>query len=116
MSRFNRNRNALAAMKYSQLMQQPQSKAGVFGDLVGAGSGSHGSYGGGHGGGPMGGCFSIDICPDLILAAIAAAAAAAAFLIYNAITAGRKKRSSETSWLSTITDIFNLGIYSLLFK
>ena len=98
-------------MKYSQLMQQPQSKAGVFGDLLGAGSGGHGSYDGGHGGGPMGSCFSIDICPDLILAAIAAAAAVAAFLIYQAITvAGRKKRS-QSSWLPTITDLFYLGIY-----
>ena len=40
-------------------------------------------------------CYSVDICPDLLLAAIAAAAALAFYLIYMAITmvpVGRKRR------------------------
>lgn len=39
-------------------------------------------------------CYSVDICPDLLLAAIAVAAAAAFYLLYMAITmvVGRKRR------------------------
>ena len=40
-------------------------------------------------------CYSVDICPDLLLAAISAAAAAAFYLLYMAITmvpVGRKRR------------------------
>ena len=39
-------------------------------------------------------CYSVDICPDLLLAAIAAAAALAFYLLYMAITmvVGRKRR------------------------
>ena len=59
-------------------------------DLLGSASGGYGSHDD-----PGGSCFTIDICPDLILAAIVAAAAAAAVLIFNAIVAaGRRKRRS----------------------
>ena len=40
-------------------------------------------------------CYSVDICPDLLLAAISAAAALAFYLLYMAITmvpVGRKRR------------------------
>ena len=71
-----------------------------LGDLQGSQSQLAGSFsgGGGYGGGGGGSCFSIDICPDLILAAIAAAAAAAAFGLYIAITgAGRRRKRSTGS-------------------
>lgn len=72
---------------------------------------SGGSYSG-MGGGGGGSCFSLDICPDLILAAIAAAAAAAAFLIYNAIVAAgrRRKRSQDDSYLSFFLEELAWGI------
>ena len=55
-------------------------------NLFGSETSSHG--GGGHH------CYSVDICPDLILAAIAAAASVAFFLLYQGITmvVGRKRR------------------------
>ena len=65
-----------------------------YSDLKGAGTSSyHGSFGSLGMGGTD--CFTIDICPDLLLAAFAAAAAVAFWLIYTAITmnAGRRKRS-----------------------
>ena len=80
--------------------QKQQNQGGAFGlgwlaDLQGAGSNSvdlrgsaqnsYGSYGGG--GASPGSCFSLDICPDLILAALAVAAAAAVFLINQQIVA-----------------------------
>jgi hypothetical protein len=37
-------------------------------------------------------CYELQICPDLILAAIAAAAAAAFYFLYTAITKKGKKR------------------------
>ena len=89
--------------------------------LQGSGSSSHGSYGGGGYGSDPGSCFSLDICPDLILAAISAAAAAAAFLIYQAITmAGRRRRKrslgqeeddeeEDGGWTGTLSDILWLG-------
>ena len=54
----------------------------------------------------------MDICPDLILAAIAAAAAAAAFLIYNAIVAAgkRKKRSSDEGFLGLFLEELSFEI------
>ena len=58
---------------------------GIFGAY-----GGHGMFGGTD-------CFTIDICPDFLLAAFAAAAAAAFWLIYTAITQNpgrRKKRSA----------------------
>ena len=62
--------------------------------MLAAASGGHGSY---SGGGGSSSCFTIDICPDLLIAAIAAAAAGAFYLIYTGITkasAKRRKRSS----------------------
>ena len=116
-----------SAQKYQPYMQnlpaQSASPLGWFSDLASTGSDDYGSF---SGGGGSGSCFSIDICPDLILAAIAAAAAAAAFLIYQAITvAGKRKKrddESENSFLSTmfsrifsenlrIEDLMHLGSY-----
>ena len=98
-----------AAQKYLPYMQNMQS------DSMGSGTQLFGSHsGGGYGDTPTGSCFSIDICPDLLLAALAAAAAAGFFAIYIAITmAGkRKKRSSESdssSFQSVFADILSLG-------
>ena len=97
---FGRNRLAMAqrlaaAQKYQQQLQGSESSSsfGWVSDLLGSDSQSHGSYGGGGGFGSSS-CFTIDICPDLILAAIAAAGAAAAYLLYTAITAGRRRKRS----------------------
>ena len=53
----------------------------------------------------LSGDFDVGVDGDLLIAGIAAAAAAFFFLTYGAITAGRKKRSSDgygilPSWLS----------------
>jgi len=55
----------------------------------------HGSFGSLSLGGAGSSCFALNICPDLLLAAVAAGGAAAVYLLYTAITvkAGRKKRS-----------------------
>ena len=80
------------ALKY----QQSSSGLSRLTDpLQGSSSSSYGSYGGGGYGLDPGSCFSLDICPDLILAAIAAAAAVAAFLIYNAIVAAGRRKKRE---------------------
>ena len=40
-----------------------------------------------------GSCFSLDLCPDIVLTVIAAAAAAGAYFLYMTITqAGRRRR------------------------
>ena len=53
---------------------------------------SGGSYSG-MGGGGGGSCFSLDICPDIIITLIAAAAAAGFYLLYVTIqNAGRRRR------------------------
>jgi hypothetical protein len=103
----------MAAQKYQADRQQGGGGVGGWvSDLLGSGSGGHGgsySGGGGYGSSP-GSCFSIDICPDIILAVIAAAAAAAVYLLYTTITAGRKKRStSELGLLGGLADFLNLG-------
>lgn len=116
---FKTNGQLMAAQKYKQNMQQPSTQGqGFLADLLGSGtlaggySGSHGSYGGGYGSGPMGSCFSIDICPDLILAAIAAAAAAAAFLIYQAIvTKGKRRRRGTEGFLYTLASLIPQFLY-----
>ena len=55
---------------------------------------SGGSYSG-MGGGGGGSCFSLDICPDIIITLIAAAAAAGFYLLYVTIqNAGRRRRRS----------------------
>ena len=113
MNRFGGNRFGAAAKYQAQAQQQQQAPSGLawLGNSLGLGGGGqdplqssqsqpYGSYASGYGGGgsPGGSCFSIDICPDLILAAIAAAAAAAAFGLYIAITqAGRRKKRSDGS-------------------
>ena len=79
-----------------------------------AASGGYGSFSGGSGSN----CFTIDICPDLLLAGIAAAAAGAFFLIYQAITmAGgrrRKRRNfQDPANASIVFDMLSLGKKSL---
>ena len=111
-NRFGQGMRNNAAQKYRPFMQnmnpvqtQAASPFGWLSDLTGSDSNSYGSYSG-HGASP-GSCFSLDICPDLILAAIAAAAAAAAFLIYNAIVAaGRRKKRSDGSDEDTFLSSF----------
>ena len=45
-----------------------------------------------------GSCFSLDLCPDILLAVIAAAAAAGAYFLYITITqAGRRRRRRRNS-------------------
>ena len=83
-----------AALKYQAGQQQSPGLGWLTDPLQGSSSSSYGSYGGGYGLDP-GSCFSLDICPDLILAAIAAAAAVAAFLIYNAIVAAGRRKKRE---------------------
>ena len=124
---FNGNRLAMAqrlaaAQKYQQQLQGSESSSSPFGwvsnifgaDQRSSGSQPHGSYGGG--GSTTASCFTIDICPDLILAAIAAAGAAAAYLLYTAITAGRRRKRSgaDTSlFLSFAERFLSLGRPSL---
>jgi hypothetical protein len=111
-NRFGQGMMNGAAQKYQPFMQnknpvqtQAASPFGWLSDLTGSDSNSYGSYSG-HGASP-GSCFSLDICPDLILAAIAAAAAAAAFLIYTAIVAaGRRKKRSDGSYEDSILSSF----------
>ena len=89
-------------------------------DLVSSGSESDllGSPSGGGGMSGSGSCFSLDICPDLILALIAAVAAAGFYFLYITITmAGRRKRKRKRSLCEPQTesvgeifsDIFHLG-------
>ena len=65
--------------------------------MVGSDSRPYGSYGGGSSSFGSNSCFSIDICPDLIIAAVAAAAAAGVYLIYTAIVAKGKRRRRKRS-------------------
>ena len=93
---------------------QPSQGFSRQGDSSASGTQLFGSHsGGGYEDTPSGSCFSIDICPDLLLAALAAAAAAGFLAIFIAITmAGkRKKRSdkSEVTLLNSLSDILNLG-------
>ena len=99
-------------------------------DVQGSSSSSYGSYGGGYGLDP-GSCFSLDICPDLILAAIAVAAAIAAFVLYQTITmAGRRRRKrgvevdedddesghllSDLLWLGIIFTLILLTVFTTI--
>ena len=60
----------------------------------------------GYSGGSGGHCFTVDICPDLLLAAIAAAASVAFFLLYQGITmvVGRKRRKRNVEKESLLFD------------
>ena len=88
-------------------------------DLVSSGTDSDllGSLSGGGGMSDPGSCFSLDICPDLILALIAAAAAAGFYFLYITITmAGRKRKRKRSlcepqteSVGQILSDILNLG-------
>ena len=119
----NRVTVANPAHKYQAYAQRTPVDSWQRSDLGVAEYGGHGSF---SGGGMASSCFSIDICPDLILAAIAVAAAGAAFIIYQAITvAGRRKKrddhTDETTWIGSffslflpqhlrLEDILNLGM------
>ena len=61
-------------------------------------------------------CFTIDICPDLLISGLTAAAAAAFYLIYMAITvkAGRRKKRSPQNFFQSydfnhLLDFFTVG-------
>ena len=96
-----------AAQTYQPYRQPSDSYVAGTSSMFGSFSG------GGYGSTPPGSCFSIDICPDLLLAALAAAAAAGFVAIFIAITmAGKRRKRSEESQLSilsSISDILNLG-------
>ena len=66
--------------------RQSQTSPSWYGDLMGSPSSGYGGHDE-----PGGSCFSIDICPDLIIAAITAAAAVAAVAIFNAIVVAGKR-------------------------
>lgn len=66
-----------------------------------------GAFSGGYGGGSGSDCFTIDICPDLLIAGIAAAAAGAFFLIYQGITMAVRRRKRSVS--DTVMDSLALG-------
>ena len=93
------------AARYQQAAARfQQANAQRLADLQSSQSQMYGSFsGGGHGGygygmgSPGGSCFSIDICPDLILALITAAGAAAALGFYLAIVAAGKRRKRSLS-------------------
>ena len=103
-----------AAARYQRLADLQSSQSQMYGSFSGGG---HGGYG--HDTGtPGGSCFSIDICPDLILALITAAGAAAALGFYLAIVAAgrRRKRSfGESPWppllQPLVSTMFGLGSY-----
>ena len=52
-------------------------------------------------------CLTVDICPDLLFAAIAAAAAAGFYLIYEAITVKGRRRKRSLFFNRDQTSIFN---------
>ena len=74
-------------------------------------TGLGGSFASGYG---SSSCLSVDICPDLLFAALAAAAAAGFYIIYNAITVkGRRKRSllSSRGQISVFNSIYLSDVY-----
>ena len=114
--RIPHNRIPNPAIKYQAYAQAQSADPWSRADLGGGEYGGHGSFSGGGGG--AGSCLSIDICPDLILAAIAVAAGVAVFIIYEAIVAaGKRRRSWSQSFFSLLLpqnmklgDILNKGI------
>mgnify|MGYP006888804581 CR=1 FL=1 len=83
--------------------------AGLPGKMQAAASGGYGSFSGMSSGSN---CFTIDICPDLLIAGIAAAAAAAFFLIYQGITMAsrrRRRRNVDPTNASIVFDMLTLG-------
>ena len=83
----------------SDLMNRRHS-SGSDVDRTGSLSQLFGSFSSGGGyedsGSNSGSCFSLDICPDILLALIAAAAAAGFYFLYITITmAGRRRRRRE---------------------
>ena len=102
---------------YTGLVSQRLGAA--YSDLEHSGTDLLGSLSGGgdSGMGGSGSCFSLDICPDLILALIAAAAAGGFYFLYITITmAGRKRKRKRSlcepqteSVGQILSDILNLG-------
>ena len=107
-----RNMHNMQNMQNIQNMQSMQSKQSQsvsplswFSDLDTSenhGYGDFSSFG-------SSSCFSIDICPDLVLGAITAAATAAGLLIYLAIVAaGRRKKREDNTFMSSIRELLNI--------
>ncbi len=72
----------------------------------------YGSYSGGHMKSGTS-CFTIDICPDLLIALLAAAAAAAFFFLYQAITvAGRRRKRRQLFHEDSLQDLLYGMIYN----
>ena len=108
--------NPLMAARYQAAARYQQANNG----LQTSQSQMYGSFSGGgyghDGGSPGGSCFSIDICPDLILALITAAGAAAALGFYLQIVAvGRRRKRSlgKSPWSPLLQplvgSLFGLG-------
>lgn len=76
---------------YSPLNKLDTSASSSYGHGYGYG---HGSFGGGSSlfSGTGSSCFTVDVCPDLVMALAAAAGAAGVYFLYTAITvkAGRR--------------------------
>ena len=112
--------NPLIAARYQSAARYQANNAQRLADLQSSQSQMYGSFsGGGYGhdmGTPGGSCFSIDICPDLILALITAAGAAAALGFYLAIVAAgkRRKRSLEESPWSPLLQPLVSSMFGLL--
>ena len=54
-------------------------------------------------------CFSVDICPEVLLAGLTVGAAAGFFALYQQITKkGRRKRDSNVSLYTIVYDSLNL--------
>ena len=101
---------------YGAILGRRVGPGGTTSDLDSTGSDLLGSLSGG-GMAQSGSCFSLDICPDLILALIAAAAAGGFYFLYITITmAGRKRKRKRSlcepqteSVGQILSDILNLG-------
>ena len=107
------NRQGFQNMQNIRNMQNVQSQSSSSYDWLSDldTSASHGSFGGFSSFGTAS-CFSIDICPDLLLGAIAVAATGAGFLIYTAIVAaGRRRKRNSDDYFTTF---FSSGFEGLL--
>ena len=60
-------------------------------------------------------CLSVDVCPELLMAAIGLAGVAGAFFLYQAITMNgkRRKRSFHHHSMSPLSPLLGIGILFL---